>query len=78
MTFRKLRRQPVLLLQGLRTPGNMFVLNLTLADLIVTVFVDPFNVLGEAKSGTCISERVIPLEHGPSACYRGLIVKRRK
>ncbi|OQV17433.1 putative 5-hydroxytryptamine receptor 7 [Hypsibius exemplaris] len=32
--------------RGLRTSGNVFLLNLALADMIVTVLIDPFNVVG--------------------------------
>ncbi|OWA50266.1 putative Melatonin receptor type 1A [Hypsibius exemplaris] len=32
--------------RNLRTCGNMFVLNLAIADVIITVLVDPFNVVG--------------------------------
>ncbi|OQV17432.1 putative Melatonin receptor type 1A [Hypsibius exemplaris] len=32
--------------RALRTCGNVFILNLALADLIVTVLIDPFNVVG--------------------------------
>ena len=34
------------LFQHLKTTGNMFIVNLAMADLCVTAFVDPFSVVG--------------------------------
>ncbi|XP_055342808.1 melatonin receptor type 1B-B-like [Paramacrobiotus metropolitanus] len=36
----------VCLVKPLRTSGNVFVVNLALADIVVTAFIDPFNVVG--------------------------------
>ena len=33
--------------QHLRTVGNMFIVNLAIADLAVTGFVDPFSIIGK-------------------------------
>lgn len=37
----------------LRNPGNMFIINLTASDIIISVFVDPMALVGE-----CISYRI--------------------
>ncbi|XP_055350380.1 melatonin receptor type 1B-B-like [Paramacrobiotus metropolitanus] len=36
----------VCLVKPLRTSGNVFVVNLALADIVITAFIDPFNVVG--------------------------------
>jgi len=36
----------------LRTTGNVFIVNLALADLIVVTIVQPFNVIGEFETKT--------------------------
>ena len=33
--------------QNLRTVGNVFIVNLAIADLCVTAFVDPFNIVSK-------------------------------
>ena len=37
----------IYLLQPLRNVGNIFVVNLALADLCVTGFINPFSIIGE-------------------------------
>ncbi|OWA51758.1 putative Melatonin receptor type 1A [Hypsibius exemplaris] len=53
----------------LRTCGNIFVVNLCLADMIVTVFVDPMNVLG-----ACAGRRF--LMNDPVLCEWGRVILR--
>ncbi|XP_055342637.1 melatonin receptor type 1A-like [Paramacrobiotus metropolitanus] len=51
----------ILRIKTLRTCGNYFVLNLALADLIVTMLIDPFNVVGTVAGRSV-------LVHNPSLC----------
>ncbi|GAU92524.1 hypothetical protein RvY_04595 [Ramazzottius varieornatus] len=38
----------ICMVRSLRTTGNIFVLNLALADVVVTLLIDPFNAVGAA------------------------------
>ena len=43
----KRRYMYVVVLQSLRTNGNVFIVNLAIADLCVSSFVNPFSIVGE-------------------------------
>ncbi|OWA51757.1 putative Melatonin receptor type 1A [Hypsibius exemplaris] len=52
----------------LRTCGNIFVVNLSLADMIVTVFIDPMNVVGAVAGRRVLMEDPVLCEWVASFC----------
>ncbi|OQV26118.1 putative Alpha-1B adrenergic receptor [Hypsibius exemplaris] len=58
----------VTMTKTLRIPSNMFIVNLALADLVVTTVVDPFNVIGAFVGPTYFAENYVLCQMIASLC----------
>ena len=48
--FTQINQMKILNFQSLKKVGNIFIVNLAIADICVTAFVDPFSIVGKYRA----------------------------